>query len=44
MKTFTFFSADALERNEEMEFERNVERFRFLKVNIQNTGTMVVRW
>ena len=30
---FCLFSADSIEKNEELEFERNKERFLFLKVS-----------
>lgn len=31
------FRADALQKNQDLEFERNKERFMFLKVNILST-------
>ena len=37
------YSAEALEKNQDLEFERNSERFRFLKVNyLEITLTSIV--
>jgi uncharacterized membrane protein len=42
MMMFVCFSADALEKNQQLEFERNKERFAFLKVKFCLTFALLI--